>query len=136
MRRRAAGCAGEPPKLSLAATAALESSCSLAAAVDDPTTPGCSFRVFGGRMGGGVGFAGPLPENMSHISHDTIGQKINNYCELFHFVFSTLCREVDKIFQMRVRFLHSLEENRKQTTTILCLLQQRHIQEDWKLQRF
>ena len=90
VRRRAAGCAGEPPKLSLAATAALESSCSLAAAVDDPTTPGCSFRVFGGRMGGGVGFAGPLPENMSHISQNMIGQKINNYWELFHFVSASL----------------------------------------------
>ena len=59
-------CAGEPklPKLlSAAATAAVvESSCSLELATageDPPTTPGCGFRVFGGRMGGGVGFVPP-----------------------------------------------------------------------------
>ena len=78
MRRRAAGCAGEPLKLllSTAAAAALESSCSLptTAALDDPTTPGCSFRVFGGSIGGGVGFAGPPPGNMLHISQ-TLGQE-------------------------------------------------------------
>ena len=60
---------------------------------------------------------------------------IGNFFILSRLLF-LLCREVDKIFQKRVRFIHILEENRKQTTTILCLLQQRHIQEDWKLERF